>query len=329
MRKLITLLGSLGTIIPISLSTISCSSREPWVETLDRPEPIYAIKKTGYVNFTEDKIDINKFNYTYDLIDEINFYFNECGYNVDDMEWSVVRNKMLLSKGLDDNLLQNGTYTFTITNKLNDNDKIIVQQKITNSKKLDDMIKNTDLGAISDIRIKTILMKVIFNNLNLISSINDIADGMLNEENFEINNNQITLKFGDFDKNDRDKFYGELVLTYKIEKFVPEWDGQKTIEDMSTFFGGKTQTNLDTLKSIKRFDIFTQFITRNFSNRLNYLPVLVNDLDVENMVIKKIDGTDNEYEAMLNAVSAPENGYTQYLIGSIKLTFTYYGEFEG
>ncbi|ARU91318.1 hypothetical protein SCLARK_00655 [Spiroplasma clarkii] len=327
MKKLLKTLASVVFISTTAVLTVSCDKN--WIDyiEIERPDPVYAIRKTGFQNFAADKIDVNKFVYTYDLIDEVKFYLTDGGYDLKQLNWEVVRNKMVLEKGLEDNLLRNGTYIFTITNSQNGNDKITIEQKITNSKYLPDVIVETDLKDIEDNRVRTILMRMIFRNLGLISRIDDIANEMVNSDKINPEADKVTLDFGSFDKENRDKFYGTTTLTYRVVDFTPDWGpGPIDINDLAAKGNTVVNNDLGTLRSITPYQAFSQYVTNNFANKLNYLSILVNDIDVDGYKIA-LDSENglNAYTLTFNTIANHDDGYPSYLTGTIVLTFRYFG----
>lgn len=324
MKKLLAILTSFFTTSTLATSVVGCDTQWGNYTDIERPEPVYAIRKEGFENFAEDKIDVNRFSYTYDLIDEVESSLVSAGYDLATLKWDIVRNKIQLEEGLEDNLLRNGVYIFTITNTKNTKDKLVIQQKITNSKYLPDVVLNLNIGNIDDNRIKTILMRMIFNNLTLISRIDDIANEMLNSENINIGETSADLNFGSFDKNNKDKFYGQVTLNYKIVPYSP-WEGTKDINELAG--GDKRNDDLGTWRAEPtRYSVLSQYITRNFATNLQYLAILINDIDIDNWIVTKTET--NKYTITLNTISQHSDGYKTYLSGTVKLTLTYYGEFS-
>ncbi|AUB31606.1 hypothetical protein [Spiroplasma floricola] len=323
MKKILMFLTTISMTTSTSFSVLSCKTTTEYKEII-RPEPVYLIKQYGFKGFDSKKIDVKKYVYTYDLIDELNKYLQLAGYNLNNLSWDITRNKMILEKGLEDNLLRNGNYFFVIKNKLNENDKIEVKQKISNSKYLKDVILKTNLKDIEDNRVKTVLMKMIFNNLNLISRIDDIAKEMLNSENITITDKNAILNFKDFDKKNRDKFYGQITLDFNVTGPNPNWPSEKIdINNLAKEGGTNVKNDLGILKTVNPFQIFSQYVTLNFSNKLQYLTILVNDIDIEGIKINKIDK--NYYKAVFETLKDTGSKYKNYLTGKLELTFNYFG----
>ncbi|WP_339020324.1 hypothetical protein [Spiroplasma endosymbiont of Atherix ibis] len=324
MKKILMLLTTISITTSTSFSVLSCKSLSDY-EEISIPDPVYLIKQSGFKGFDSKKIDVKKYIYTYDLIDELDKHLQLAGYDLNNLTWDITRNKMILEKGLEDNLLRNGNYIFIIKNKLNKNDKIEIKQKITNSKYLKDVISKTNLKNIEDNRVKTVLMKMIFNNLNLISRIDDIAKEMLNSENITITDKKAILNFKDFDKNNRDKFYGQITLDFDVVGPNPNLPSEKIdINNLAKEAGTIVKNDLGTLTIVSPFQIFSQYVTLNFSNKLQYLTILVNDIDIEGLKITKIDK--NYYKAVFETIESHNNEYKSYLSGKLELTFNYFGD---
>ena len=321
MKKLLKLFTGILMLSSSTNMLVSCSAGSGSYEEIKRPDPVYPFQKKGFEKFQEDKLDISKYVYTYDLIKDVNNAFEIAGYNLDNLNYTVYRNASLLEKSLDDNLLRNGIYKFIVTNKLAPEDELIFQMNVTNSRYLPDIVRTLKLGDINDNRKKTVLMKMMFMNLTLIKFIDEIAEEMLKEDaNITIEENEAIINFGDFDKEKRKSFYGEVILEFNIKKSEEPWPGEKDINELA---GEDAKNELGVLSSKKPFSIIMQYITLNFASRLDLLGILINDLNIEGAEIKSKGS--NKFTATIKTREKVGNDeYPTKLKGTLELIFTYF-----
>ncbi len=326
MKKLLNLFTGILMLSSLTNMLVSCSARSGSYDEIKRPDPVYPFQKKGFEKFQEDKLDISKYVYTYDLIKDVNNAFEIAGYSLNNLKYTVYRNASLLEKGLDDNLLRNGKYKFIVTNNLNLEDELVFSLSISNSRYLPDIVRTLNIGEIEDNRKKTILMKMIFMNLTLTNFIDDIAEEMLKDDaNIDIEKDKATLDFGDFIKENRNKFYGKIVLNFKINKNFDPWEGEMDINCLANSGGWNAKDELGVLTSKEPFSVIMQYISLNFAHRLEYLSILINDLDVEKANIKPTPTNPNKYTATILARKNDDsNEYPTKLKGTLKLTFTYF-----
>ncbi|WP_338984856.1 hypothetical protein [Spiroplasma endosymbiont of Diplazon laetatorius] len=337
---------SMFAIIPTAtLSVVSCGGN--YWDNIWRPEPIMPVIKEGFENVNLDNIDTEKIFYTDELLNQILSSLKNSGYERDDLNIQLFKNGIEYDLKTTD-IFRNANYKFVITNKNNEKDKITASIKITNSLYLQDVFKVTNIGNVYDHRPRTIMMGLMFYNMDMIPQLSRVGNELTKAENYIYNQdlNGVTIKINDKIPDERPTgYYGSLDVSYNIEKFTPSNNDEypMTIQQMVKASNGldKPKTELGTLSGKDQYTVLMQFIIENLTNSI-YWALFVNDLDLDNFKAIPIDGQVNKYKMMFSLkpygesneipdLPTDQNGEydkkAHYLKdeNGIELTFSYFG----
>ncbi|WP_339020687.1 hypothetical protein [Spiroplasma endosymbiont of Atherix ibis] len=245
-NKLIVSFSIFIFVPSLTMNVISCKVGDR--SNIWRPNPIMPIKKYGFENVNLDSIDIQKIFYTDDLLKEILQSLKLVGYQESELSIQVFKNGIEVDLENTD-MFRNSNYKFIITNKKNSNDKITASIKIINSLHLQDVFKVTNIGTIYDHRTRTIMMGLMFYNMDMLRQLPKVGQELTDSKNFRYNENLdgTTIKINDIiPKEKPTSYYGSLELNYDVEEFIPSENDnyQMTITEMV-----KASNNIDTPKT--------------------------------------------------------------------------------
>ncbi|AGR42448.1 hypothetical protein [Spiroplasma diminutum] len=342
-KKLIIVFSSITFIPALTLSVVSCVDNS-WKD-LYRPDPIMPIVKTGFENANIDSIDIEKIYYTDDLISQIEESLIKGGYN--NTTFSVEKNGSSIK--MTDDLYRNATYKFVVKNNDNETDNITATIKITNSLHLQDVFRVTNIGTVIDQRPRTIMMALMFYNLDMLNELSRVGDELTDSTKFTYkeDNSGALINIDDQIPEIRPtNYYGSLDLSYKIEPFnqgdlqfpmtIAEMVEKSTENEVKTEFGK--------VDGIDKFTILMHFIMENVTSP-TFWPLFVNDLDLYGdgkFEAIPVSGVANKYKMkfevkefkegmLLPETPEEQNGeydnYAHYLKDEegIEVTFSYFG----
>lgn len=290
-KKLVKTLAGLVAFSSF-LSCIGCANIKT---SIHRPNPILPINKKGFSDVNLDKIEIASLYYNDDLISQINTQIELAGYDMQNIKYEVYRNQNKIN--MNDDLYRNGTYRFEISNTQNFEDHIQATIIITNSNHLEDIFKVRAIGEIYDNRPKTILMALMFYNMNMISKIDLIGEQLEKVENYKYLQEGVNICLNDvIPTNKPTSFYGSIDLLYTVKPFIE--DDENFPLNIEKFVELATQNtepklNLGKLNSTNKYVVLMQFITDNLANP-NYWSLFINDLDLDSIASNEVG--QNEYE---------------------------------
>ncbi|AUB32056.1 hypothetical protein [Spiroplasma floricola] len=309
-NKIIISISAFIFVPSLTMSVVSCKSVGG--SNIWRPAPILPIVKNGFENVNLDSVDVQKIFYTDDLLKEILQCLKLAGYEESDLNIQVLKNGIEADLQNTD-IFRNANYDFIITNKKNSNDKITASIKITNSLHLQDVFKVTSIGTIYDHRPRTIMMGLMFNNMDMIKQLPKVGEELTNSKNFVYNKNLdgATIKINDtIPKEKPTGYYGSLELNYDVKEFIsPENDTYPmTIKEMVKASNNldSPKTELGTLPGKDQYTVLMQFIIDNLTNP-TYWGLFVNDLDLDNFKAEPIEGQENRYKMKFTLKPYQEN----------------------
>ncbi|AHI52498.1 lipoprotein [Spiroplasma culicicola] len=313
MKKYLTIFSTIAITSTSASAVVSCTNND--TEDIYRPAPIMPIAKTGFENVNIEVIDMEKINYTNELLTEINQQLELAGYDLNNIDYQVYKNESQIS--IKDDLYRNGNYQFIITNKNNENDSITASISITNSLHLMDNFKITSIGSIYDQRPKSIMMALMFYNLDMVNELTNVAVQLTNSSNYQYTNTGATLSINNEVPTSRPtQFYGQLELKYNVVPFDKdsvntEWP--VTIAQMVKLAVNKDTlvTNFGRVNGKDPYTILMLFIMENLANPM-YWGLFINDLDLDNFTAQLIDEQTSTYEMKFysksyNDQELPEN----------------------
>ncbi|ALD66800.1 hypothetical protein [Spiroplasma cantharicola] len=298
-KKVLVGLSSIVFIPSITANVVSCTSDK--YDDIFRPDPIMPITKNGFEKVNLDNINIEKIYYTDDLLKQIINSLELGGYKEDNLKIQVFKNNSEIS--LKDDLYRNGTYKFIISNKENANDNITASIKISNSVHLQDVFKVTTIGNIYDNRPRTIMMALMFNNIDMVNQLSKVGDELTDVSKFDYkqNNKGAIIRIKDeVPKQRPESYYGSLDVNYQITPFIAEEiEGQSfpmTISEIVKISNNKVPTiSFGKLEGKDKYTVLMQFIIENLSNP-TYWALFVNDLDLDNFESLPIENSANQYK---------------------------------
>ncbi len=297
-KKILVGLSSIVFIPTITANVVSCTNDK--YDDIFRPDPIMPITKNGFEKANLDSINIEKIYYTDELLKEIIESLELGGYKEENLKIQVFKNNSEIS--LDEDLYRNASYKFIITNKENNNDNITAAIKISNSVHLQDVFKVSTIGNIYDNRPRTIMMALMFNNMDMINQLSKVGDELTDVNKFEYkkDNKGAIIRINDeVPKQRPESYYGSLDLNYQVTPFVEEEIGGQpfpmTISEMVKISNNKLPTtSFGKLEGKDKYTVLMHFIIENLSNP-TYWALFVNDLDLDNFEAQPIENSSNQY----------------------------------
>lgn len=299
-----------------ALSLVCCSKKYNW-NNISVDPPILPIEITGFklINFKTINPQNNQQTIP-KLLEQLSQLFQGSQWNFNKLIKNYKFNNQ--NKPVDNiDLYRNGHYELKFNDKTNIN-IIKINKIVTTSNHLADKIKSIDLGKIYDIKPKTILIAIIFNNIKLISELDKFGEFFIGIQTSDIWNKQIknvdkikidktgaTLITGKDNWSDKDNettdYYGSVHVYFSIEHSkIP-----KERENLSEI---KLTTNLGKIQNITILQVMMVFISINFVNKLDKLSILLNDLYLKINFDKKT--------GIITAYNE-----SQYYSGNVKVTF--------
>lgn len=306
-KKILAVVLGFGLVVLTTSSVVGCDNTP--TDNIYRPDPIMPIVKKGFSNVNLDTIDVQSLNYTDELLAKLNEQLELVGYNLKDLDYQVYKNEIKIT--LTEDLFRNGNYKFIISNKLDANDEITAAITITNSLHLVDNFKITTIGEIYDNRPRSIMMALMFYNLEMINNLTKVASELTAVQNYSYSTSGALLSINDeVPKSRPQTFYGSLDLKYSVVPFEKESVATSwpvSIEQMVKLDNDKKvmKTDLGRLDSPDAYSLLMVFIMENLNNPI-YWGLLVNDLDLNNFSAELIDATTSTYK--MNFYTKPYDG---------------------
>lgn len=318
MRKLLAVLTtSVLAITPVT-EIISCHKNDDW-NNIPVDPPVLQLEVTGFeginfktINPQDSKQTIPK------LLEQLSQLFQGSKWNFNQLVKNYKFNNQP-KPPVEIDLYRNGNYELNFNDGTTVN-TIKINKTVITSNHLADKVKSIDLGVIDDARPKTILIAIVFKNMQLISELDkfgeffiglqtpDIWNRQISEvENIVVNKEQTEaiLKTGknhwtEHDDPSKD-YYGSVTIHFSVK--TPEPPSKQ--EDLGAM---KLTTNLGKLPKVTILQTMMMFISDNFVSQLNRLSALLNDLYL------RIDG--DQKRGIIRAYDQ-----SKYYIGQVELTF--------
>ncbi|WHQ36630.1 hypothetical protein [Spiroplasma sp. SV19] len=320
MKKLLVIL-TIGvlTITPVT-TVISCNKNDNW-NNIPVDPPVLPLEVTGFeginfktINPQDSKQTIPK------LLEQLAQLFQGSKWDFNQLVKDYkFNNQSKLPTEID--LYRNGNYELNFNDGTTVN-TLKINKTVITSNNLADKIKSIDLGVIDDARPKTILIAIVFNNMQLISELDKFGEFFIGPQTPEIWNQQIsqvpnievnkdqtgaTLKTGKDHWTEHDDpakdYYGSVNIHFSVKTPTPPTEK----EDLGAM---KLTTNLGKLPKVTILQIMMMFISANFVSQLDRLSALLNDLYLTIDADKK-GGTIFAYSSL-----------SKYYTGQVKVTFS-------
>ncbi|KAF0851637.1 MAG: hypothetical protein EIB84_06805 [Spiroplasma poulsonii] len=318
MKKLLAILTtSVLTITPVT-TIISCNKSDDW-NNIPVDIPVLPLEVTGFeginfktINPQDSKQTIPK------LLEQLAQLFQGSKWNFNQLVKNYKFNNQSKAPSEID-LYRNGNYELNFNDGTTVN-TIKINKTVITSNHLADKIKSIDLGVIDDARPKTILIAIVFNNMQLISELDKFGEFFIGEQTPKIWNQQISqvpnivvnkdqteaiLKTGKDHWSEHDDptkdYYGSITIHFSVK--TPEPPVKQ--EDLGAM---KLTTNLGKLPKVTILQTMMMFISANFVSQLKRLSALLNDLYLTINDDQK-GGTIVAYD------------HSKYYTGEVELTF--------
>ncbi|WP_374696255.1 hypothetical protein [Spiroplasma endosymbiont of Polydrusus formosus] len=288
MKKLLALMGvGLVTFGP-TMALVSCNKNDNW-NSIPIDSPILPVEVIGFagINFKTINPQNNKQTIP-DILDQLTQLFIGTQWKFEQLTKNYKFNNQTKPVAQID-LHRNGQYELNFNDGTNVN-TIKINKTVMTSNHLTDKVKSTNLGQITDTRPKTILIAIIFNNMQLISELDKFGEFFIGEQVPEIWNKQIetaanievnadqtgaTLNTGKDnwlkDDNPSTDYYGSVNIRFSVVTLPPP----AAKEDLGKM---KLKTSLGKLPKVTILQVMMMFISVNFVSQLKWLSVLLNDL---------------------------------------------------
>ncbi|AOX43795.1 hypothetical protein S100390_v1c04520 [Spiroplasma sp. NBRC 100390] len=319
MKKLLAILTtSVLAITPVT-TIISCNKNNDW-NNIPVDPPVLPLEVTGFeginfktINPQDSKQTIPK------LLNQLAQLFQGSKWDFNQLAKKYKFNNQTKSPTEID-LYRNGDYELNFNDGTTVN-TLKINKTVITSNHLVDKIKSIDLGVIDDTRPKTILIAIVFNNMQLISELDKFGEFFIGPQESDVWNQQIasvpkiivnkdqsgaTLKTGKDHWTEHDdptkEYYGSVAIHFSVKTPVPPTEK----EDLGTM---KLTTDLGKLPKVTILQIMMMFISANFVSQLKRLSALLNDLYVT--------VNDDKTEAIIFAYDK-----SQYYIGKVNVTFS-------
>ncbi|APE74522.1 hypothetical protein [Spiroplasma citri] len=319
MKKLLaTIAIGILTSGPV-MSVVSCTKNDNWNNIPIAP-PVLPVEVTGFAGIDFKTINPQNNKQTIpELLQQLAQLFKGTKWNFEQLIKNYKFNNQ--SKPVNKiDLYRNGQYELNFSDGTTLN-TIKINKTVTTSNHLADKVKSIDLGQITDARPKTILIAIIFNNMQLISELENFGEFFIGEQTSAIWNKQIdrvdkievepdqtsaTLISGNDHwsehNNPATDYYGSVKVHFTVVAPKPP-TVKEDLEQMNLI------TNLGKLPKVTILQVMMMFISVNFVSQLNRLSALLNDLYLDINPDKK-SGTITAYEK------------SEYYTGSINVTFS-------
>ncbi|WP_425380581.1 hypothetical protein [Spiroplasma endosymbiont of Stenodema calcarata] len=318
MKKLLAILAtSILTIAP-STAIISCKNNNDW-NSIPVDPPVLPLEVTGFggINFKSINPQDSKQSIP-ELLKQLAQLFQGSKWDFNKLIKDYkFNNQTKLITEID--LYRNGEYELNFNDGTTAN-TIKINKTVITSNHLADKIKSIDLGVITDSRPKTILIAIVFNNMQLISELDKFGEFFIGPQNSDVWNKQIasvpnikvnddktgaTLLTGKDHWSEHDDptkdYYGSVMVHFSIKTPVPPSEK----EDLSVM---KLKTDLGKLPKITILQVMMIFISANFVSQLDRLSTLLNDLYIDINIDQK-GGRIWAYQD------------SKYYVGEVTLTF--------
>ncbi|AHI53864.1 hypothetical protein SSABA_v1c04570 [Spiroplasma sabaudiense Ar-1343] len=315
MKRLLAMIATISLTTTAATSVVACSNWGDWTE-IQVPPPKFPVWVSGFEGTSLNKIVVEENQNFEKLQNDINEALKGSHWDAPEaVSWSYKKNNVTLEETALENFdwTRNADYQVIIKSNLKEfPGEAIFSYTVSNSMHIADHLRTTDLGTIDDSRDKTILIALIFQNMNLIPYINEIADQYVEEGavdkivlKYDEDNNAIGAVIGseETSKLNQRTFTGSTEVTFKVvSKVAPDEP-----EDIASLV---KSSSIGTINDNRKYTIMMFFITVNFAAYLEKLSELINDLDVINIT---------ETSATIKAI--PES---QYFSGSVDVVFQVY-----
>ncbi|AXK51133.1 hypothetical protein [Spiroplasma alleghenense] len=313
MKKILAILASITTLSASTASVVACGSLNKWDDIKVDP-PLFDVAVTGFEGTELKNVKIVK-NQEYKVLEsEILEALKGTAWEEEDStEWSYTKNGIELKQEEVEVLdwTRNATYQVIVKSTIKDKPGLAIYTfDVENSMHIADNLRTTNIGEIDDDREKTILMALIFQNMNLIPYINEISDQYIEpggNGSIELIKNPDTqesigakISSDDLNASDKGTFKGSVEISFKV---VPKNPPEKPddIDDLTNY------PDIGVVQDTRKYSILMSYIISNFNAKLGKLSELVNDLDIVNIT---------DTSATIRAISG-----SQYFIGSVDITF--------
>ncbi|WP_425377605.1 hypothetical protein [Spiroplasma endosymbiont of Polydrusus pterygomalis] len=288
MKKLLAVMGVGLVTFGLTMTLVSCNKNDNW-NSIPVDPPILPVEVIGFagINFKTINPQNNK-QTTPDLLDQLAQLFIGTQWKFEQLTKNYKFNNQTKPVAQID-LYRNGQYELNFNYGTSAN-TIKINKTVMSSNHLTDKVKSTDLGKITDSRPKTILIAIIFNNMQLISELNKFGDFFIGEQvpeiwneqietiaNIEVNADQtgVTLKTGkdtwSKDDNPATDYYGSVNVHFSVVTPPPP----AVKEDLGKM---ELKTSLGKLPKVTILQVMMMFISVNFVSQLDRLSALLNDL---------------------------------------------------
>ncbi|WP_338973008.1 hypothetical protein [Spiroplasma endosymbiont of Panorpa germanica] len=313
MKKILTALASITLLTSSTTTLVACSSSRNWDDIKVDP-PLFDVSVTGFegTGLRDIKIVVNQ-DYLV-LENDILTALKDTPWEEEGTtQWSYTKNGIDLkpSELEDFDWTRNATYQVIVKSLIDDKPGLAIYTfDVMNSMHIADNLRTTNIGEIDDDREKTILMALIFQNMNLIPYINEIADQYIEtggSGNIKIIKDEKTqqsigaiIESGQPGTNGVGTFTGNVEISFQLYPKNPP----QTPDDIETL---TKYPDIGSVQDKRKYSIMMAYIIANFNSKLGKLSELVNDLEV-------VDITDTS--AVMKSIPG-----SLYFTGSVKVTY--------